>query len=130
MSKLEATVITNDSMNDRGKQSTINWYSAGGLELFMEMYETTGTLEKHNEALDKLPVANWIGTFTAEQAIDLDTMEIIFLDKEADDEEVRMPITAEIKHTGTGEVVYHTLMSTSFIFRLNEDKSVTNLYLD
>jgi len=129
-SKLKTTVITNDNMNDAGKQNTINWYQHGGLALFLDLYETTGTLEKHNEALNDKPVMNWIATYQAEQAIDLETMEIVFIDEEIDSNEIRMPITATIKHRETGETVYHTLMSTSFVFRLNEDKSVTSLYLD
>ena len=76
---------------------------------------------------------NNISTYTAEWTIDTEAMEIIILDVDADEEEdreVRMPITASIEHSESGEVIYHTLVSSSFLFRANEDGSVTGLFVD
>ena len=132
-SKLKTTVIAHSNHTELEQQNIRDWYERGGLSLFLDLYEGTGTLEAYNVALNSAAAMNSISTYTAEWSVDKEAMEIIILDVDADEEEdreVRMPITATIEHLESGEVIYHTLVSSSFLFRANEDGSVTGLFVD
>lgn len=131
-SKLKTEIIVRMTELDVRNQNIRSWYELGGLSRFLDLYETTGTLEKHNIALHSQPVMNSISTFTGLWAVDKESMEMIFTDEDdgTDEPEVRMPITCQIEHLETGEVIYHSLMSSSYLFRENEDGSVTGLFVD
>lgn len=124
---IRTTLIIRTDDKTKSAQRIKDWYASGTFDAVMDTYERMGTLERHNEFLNNEPVFNKIMTTTGTWTVDHDTLEVIGTTEEGED---RMPITLVVEHGITGEVIFHCMQASSYLFRDNRDGSTTVLFVD
>jgi len=102
-------------------------YITGVLDHALSTYAKHNTLEKWDEFLNTQPVCNFLNT--TDWSIDPETREIVYKIDGPKEGQDRLEATMIIINDND-ELLYHSINSSSYFFRAEDNNRLTALYVD